>query len=844
MPSIKLESLQIHSFVDFFKILFHHFEGFKHVTEIVLWFEKEIPLIFTDPSASILISLWKLLEFCYLTQKNIALLDFANFKNEIEKTLTIIFNKLKNLSEKEIKEIDRELIIRMFHHLELNGIIDYKDLENLELEIYRKYIFSQYFEKKLKALNDLKDFIERVKSSSAANFQKANRSSSYNEFNFTRYYTIDLVINWLLDNKVLENALKNSTQIDIIKRCQDIIKFIASESQTFPANLLIFLCGIMDEAQYEDIKKGYQDILEDLASLLDEEGLEFIFSKIEENLLEKIKNEGYFSFLKRFFLKSTIKIKKILLERKSSKTVELNSVNSNHNESNEMEEKKVFDEKKQVEDNEEAMNDYEENTMNFFGIDLMWKFIQDDSPFSFNKINESLEFFIELLKKASMKILFKKYFELCLDNIFANKSIYQSLSLMREILKAIQTEWSYIDFNLFLKNIQEKYGSNLIDIILKEMKFTHEKINDESFNLRYPYMDLYKTHLLFFQFLKNYIIIKPKPKEKLDKLLYNSATKSNLIGIPESIFQITNEHIHILWELFVTKAHNPIETIEFLKSFLSENVRISPNVILCFDSIFELFCQYLEEKIKKNLLNTISDEIFSSFFLFYQHCNLNHKNLDFMPENVYVVCEEEKIIGFRTIWNLFLYSDQEKITQDCIQQLVIVYSSLGIEIFHKRSEIFTKFLDKCLEYLKEALNTRNITLIQKILKLIESFIVSIERKKNVYYKNRNNSLLTIKSNSEKYESFQFNGNLLMKYLRLKISEVNEIPLDAFMVLFNQRNEIGKDYDEHKASTFSSETPIIYYVIQETKLENPKNMIAEKKEFMKTFFEIFDKNYSG
>lgn len=84
----------------------------------------------------------------------------------------------------------------------------------------------------------------------------------------------------------------------------------------------------------------------------------------------------------------------------------------------------------------------------------------------------------------------------------------------------------------------------------------------------------------------------------------------------------------------------------------------------------------------------------------------------------------------------------------------------------------------------------------------------------------------------------------MKYLRLKISEVNEIPLDAFMVLFNQRNEIGKDYDEHKASTFSSESPLIYYVMQETKLENPKNMIAEKKDFMKTFFEIFDKNYSG
>lgn len=847
LPNLKLENLQVSNFPDFFKALFNHYGGFLHISQIIGWFDGAISSFFTESSANVVISLWKLLELGFLAQKNIVSLNFAAFRSEMEKTLRVIYRKLKNLSEKEIKELDREFILRMFHYIELGN---YKELEELELEIYCKYIFSPYFEKKFKALNDLKDFIERVKSSS---FQKAGRSStSYKEFNFTRYYTVDLVINWLLDNKVLENALRNSTQIEIIKRCQDIISFVASESAKFPNDLLVFLCESMEEAQYEDIKRGYQDILEDLAGFLDQEGLNFVFGKVEENLFEKIKSESYFAFLKRFFFKSTVKTREILLEQRNSKTIELLSNNSkSSHKGNEnltkIEEKKSGDERKS-EDSEEMssfLNENESFFANFFAIDLVWKLIQDESPFSLGKINESLEFFIELLRKASLKSLFKKFFELCLDNILLNKSVYQSLFVMREILKSVENKWNFLDFSLFLGKIQEKHGENLINIVLKEMRNNHGKIFNENDAQRHSYMEIYRMNLVFFQFLKNYTVFRVKPRKKLEKIasLYKTlANKSSFGSVSESLFEITREQIDTMWELFVRNAHNSVETIEFLKSFLNENSRISQNVSRCFDWIFDLFCQYIEENIRKSSLSTVSDEIFTYFLMFYQQCNMNHKNFDVLSDSIVIQCEEEQILGFQTIWNVFLSSDHEKITQDCIQCLVIVYSCLGLEIYGKRTEIFSKFLDKCLGNLKEAALTKKSSLIQKNIKLIESFIMNIERKKCVYVKNRNGNIVTVKPTSEKYEVFQFNASLALKHLRLKISEINEIPLDSFIILHN-RNEINQSFDEEKTGALGSDC-VSYHVISDARLENPKCMIADKKEFMRIFFDIIDCNLSG
>ena len=837
------------SFLKLFKNVFFSYGGFRSVSQIISWFKTDFPVLIPDSPTNALISLWRLLEMVVHIQ-HLATLESTAFKSDVESSMQIAYVKMKGLTEKEVKEVDRDLIMRMLHLLEVSKMIDDRDLETLELEIYKKYIFSPYFEKKLKSLNDLKEFLERVGIASNLNLQKSNNTTpSYKAFKFTRYFTIDLVINWILEQKILENALKSATQIDILKRCQDIIKFLANYAK-FPNNLLIFLWSMMEEAQYEDIKKGFQDILEELASLLDQEALDFIFGRIEEGLHEKIKNEGYFSFLRRFLARSTMKTKKILIERSRSRTIELNSIHSNNNEpeNNETDEKKALEVKKSVGKEEEEedlwLSEDDVNLTKFFGIDLYWKLGQDDSPFLPAKINECLDFFIELLKKTAIKVLHRKYFELCLDNIFANRSIYQSLYVMREILNSIQPDWTTIDFSLFLNRIQEKYGANLIDIILKEMIVTHQANGGPSIsNGRFSHNEIYKMHLNLFQFLKNYTIMKPK-------IMESSSTNSSNIKAKtfDSLFNINNEHINVLWDLFVEKAHDSGETIEFLKCFFNDtnrNVSNDRNAAKCHDYVFELFCKFMQEKIHVNELGTITDEIFLYFFNYFQQCNRNHRNFDLTSEtSLYLICEEDKIIGFQTLWELFLASEHEPIMHNCIQLLVAINSSLGIEIFPKRTEIFKKFLNKCLHYLREAMLGKKMLLIQKILGLIDDFLVSIEKKKN-FYKVRNNNYIIIKSNSERYESFQFNPNLPIKYLRLRISEINEIPIDSFVIALSQSGvEITKEYDENKIVHMISNDVIIYVVLKHEKLESPKSMISDTKEFMRTFFEIFELNFPG
>lgn len=629
---------------------------------------------------------------------------------------------------------------------------------------------------------------------------------------------------------------------------------------------------MMEEAQYEDIKRGYQDILEDLASLLDQEGLDFIFGKIEESLMENIKNEGYFSFLRKFFCKSTLKTRKLLLEQISSRTVELNSIPSSQDldgNPNDAEEKKSQDIKKTIitqkdDEDDSFLNEENLNLSKFFGIDLIWRLIQDSSPFTVVKINDCLEFFIELLKKANIKVLFRKYFELCLENIFSNKSVYQSLYLMKEILNSIQNEWSNLDFALFLTRIQDRYGFNLIDIILKEMLVSHaqrgnKEANSQNSQSRYSYSEIYKMHLNLFQFLKNYTIGNTRSKENTiqnnNNAIINNVNKSNNNSnngvnknnnLDNNPFNITYEHINTLWSLSVIQAHHPNEAIEFLKSFLNESSNFSPSIMKCFDYVFLLFCKYLEEKISSNQLKTVSDDIFSCFFLYYKHCNINHKNFELTSDNIYNLCEEDSIIGFKTLWSLFLACEQEKILHDCIQHLVMVYGTLGIDIFGKRTEIFRIFLKKCLYNLREAIQHKKVNLVQKVLRLIDTFTVTIEKKKFSYAKSRNNSnYILIKPNNEKFESFHFNATLPVKYLRLKIAEVNELPLESFIIVFNQANmEISRDYDDHKTSCFVNNDLLLYCVLQEIKLESPKVMLSENMEFIKTFFELFELDFTG
>lgn len=80
----------------------------------------------------------------------------------------IVFHRLRNMSEKELKEIDKEVVGRVLNDLKDFLTLHLSDLETAELIesnqlfIAHRFLKSTYLEKRLRGINDLKTIIDRI----------------------------------------------------------------------------------------------------------------------------------------------------------------------------------------------------------------------------------------------------------------------------------------------------------------------------------------------------------------------------------------------------------------------------------------------------------------------------------------------------------------------------------------------------------------------------------------------------------------------------------------------------------------------------------------------------------
>lgn len=80
----------------------------------------------------------------------------------------IIFQRIKTMSEKELKEVDKEIIGRLLNDVKDFLLLSFSEMETAELIestqlfVALRFLKSTYLEKRLKGLNDLKTLIEKV----------------------------------------------------------------------------------------------------------------------------------------------------------------------------------------------------------------------------------------------------------------------------------------------------------------------------------------------------------------------------------------------------------------------------------------------------------------------------------------------------------------------------------------------------------------------------------------------------------------------------------------------------------------------------------------------------------
>ncbi len=103
--------------------------------------------------------------------KNCNLIFSATFTEHfVTSVKEIVFQRIRNMSEKEIKEIDKEVVSKV-----LNDIKDFLNLhyteaqtselvESNQLFMAHRFLKSTYLEKRLKGLNHIKNMIDRIES--------------------------------------------------------------------------------------------------------------------------------------------------------------------------------------------------------------------------------------------------------------------------------------------------------------------------------------------------------------------------------------------------------------------------------------------------------------------------------------------------------------------------------------------------------------------------------------------------------------------------------------------------------------------------------------------------------
>lgn len=129
-----------------------------------------------------------------ITDKNFG----AQFADNVQKALTI---RLDNLSENEIKELDKDILRETIEVLkQYILVIDPANADQIaeiyELKIAQKYLRCPFFEKRVRGINELKEIYYKV-----MNSQNRGRNT---DTEYTKWLTPEKYANWIIQEKIIE----------------------------------------------------------------------------------------------------------------------------------------------------------------------------------------------------------------------------------------------------------------------------------------------------------------------------------------------------------------------------------------------------------------------------------------------------------------------------------------------------------------------------------------------------------------------------------------------------------------------------------------------------------------
>ncbi len=302
-----------------------------------------------------------------------------------------IVRRLKYLNDKEIKDLDRDMINKFIAKSQtlLASYIPKEEIysltETAELEIALRFLTCPYLEKRLKGINEIKDLAEKIDLfEQTSTFSRMSSKSS-------KHLSAKEFIEWLFKNKVFELILGDSMHIEIIKRTHDILKFVA-KYETIPIHLIDLLWNSC-EGKHEATLLAMYDLIIQLSNHLNEEGINRLKQKIQ-SIPDEEQNEMTLNLIKGFAANTLPSYEEIRIERVSKKI----------------------------------------DPSKYHCFDVLWRLMLDDNKLATQLSENALHALAGVLKEPNCRLLRVYYIEQCMNNIKNHTSVAQSINLIYSIL--------------------------------------------------------------------------------------------------------------------------------------------------------------------------------------------------------------------------------------------------------------------------------------------------------------------------------------------------------------------------------------------------------------------------
>lgn len=716
-----------------------------------------------------------------------------------------VARRLKYISDKEIKDLDRDILVRFLTRSQ--NILSYyfqQDeialmVETAELDLSLKFLTCPYFEKRLRGINEIKELTEKIELHEDFAKDPQQYSSLFSQ-KMTKKLNARMFIDWINKNKIFELILGDSIHIEIIKRTHEIIKFMAKFEQ-LPLNLLDLLWNSCS-GKHEAITIGLYDLIVEIADILDMQGIVYLKQKIN-SIPDEEQNELTLKLIKGFALKT--------LPSSASKALK------------------------------EGTDEVDESK--FHCLDTLWRLMLDESKVSPALSENALNGLIEILKERACQDLKKVYLYKSLEKIKRNESCCQCINLITTLLSTSYKSHSF-DTGYSLSDVLADLDDhfNLEELCLTEFENFQRRMRDIFSKSKSDPTEEERQKVYFGKY--NYYTN-----------LYNRFVFLRYIATNKDYGIVLNlQHLDRLWELFALNAIWESDR-EYFFNWISNNRDSSQDSdyyspIISEDLIPQFFEKILCNHKKLDFINMTPKafECFQTYFRTVNEIKGNFKKTKGTRFLVYDLAYE----GKESLWTIFLNCKNQQTISKVITLLVNCCLKLGPTLEREKKKICEEFTLKCVNLLKEGYLKQNDRLISKSVLLLMNFFDSFEGKgqpeasENTERRRYNiNMTCTIVLKPDNViKNVSINSTQTIRNLRTQIAEAFSYTINEFKI-YCKGSLIENDEDDSPLFNYPFGGPYIIYKVQVPKNEDnnfhPKLIMTQNTEYIDLLFKLLSED---